>query len=172
MLRLLGLLLLGAGAVYALRGSSASAAEQPGQGPEVNQGDIVSLARQIAAAGGQDPALVLAIIEVESSFNPRAYRAEPQINDASRGLMQLLLSTARDRGYPGDEEGLFDPETNIRLGVMQLAWINGYLASRLGRPPQLREVLTGYNMGVGAAMRGKVALSYSNKVNNALARWR
>ena len=58
-----------------------------------------------------------AIIGTESSFNPRAYRAEPSINDASYGLMQLLVRTARSLGFDGTTEELFDPEVNIMLGA-------------------------------------------------------
>ncbi|HEX7073332.1 MAG TPA: transglycosylase SLT domain-containing protein, partial [Hyphomicrobiaceae bacterium] len=35
-------------------------------------------------------ALIKAVIMAESGFNAAAYREEPQIKDASRGLMQLL----------------------------------------------------------------------------------
>ena len=42
-----------------------------------------------------DPLLIKAIIAQESGFRPQAQRAEPRINDASRGLMQILYATAR-----------------------------------------------------------------------------
>jgi len=64
---------------------------------------------------------IQAVIMTESSGNPTAYRAEPQINDASYGLMQLLMKTARGLGYTGDQNGLFDPATNIDLGARLLA---------------------------------------------------
>jgi soluble lytic murein transglycosylase-like protein len=84
------------------------------------------------------------VIEAESSFNPRAFRAEPQINDASYGLMQLLTSTARgDLGYTGSNDGLFDPETNINLGTRYLA----QLRARWG--DDLRAVYSAYNSGNG-----------------------
>lgn len=71
-------------------------------------------------------AAVKALIGTESAFKPEATRGEPQIGDASIGLMQLLVSTARDLGYPGlagDKatlSGLYTPSTNIYLGAKLL----------------------------------------------------
>lgn len=70
---------------------------------------------------GVSVALIKAFIAQESGFDARAYRAEPQIDDASRGLMQLLYATARDLGYTGTPDGLFNPETNINLGTKYIA---------------------------------------------------
>lgn len=78
-----------------------------------------------------------AIIGAESGFSPCAYRIEAKIGDASRGLMQILLGTARAVGYkgvPGTVEecraglqnGLFDPKVNLTWGV-------GYFAQQLRR---------------------------------------
>jgi len=71
------------------------------------------------------PVLVKAVIATESGFNPRAYRAEPQIGDASRGLMQMLKRTAIDMGFPanGNPDDLYKPEVSIPLGVKYLRWI-------------------------------------------------
>lgn len=65
-------------------------------------------------------ALVKGIIGAESSFNPRAVRGEPQIGDASMGLMQLLISTARSLGFTGDPQLLYDPATNVHFGAKLL----------------------------------------------------
>jgi len=73
-------------------------------------------------------AWIKAIMGTESSFDPRAFRAEPQINDASRGLMQVLLRTARSLGFTGDPEELFDPERSIQLGAKLIA-DNGFMDS-------------------------------------------
>lgn len=69
-------------------------------------------------------------IAQESSFDPKAYRAEPAINDASRGLMQILHRTARAVGYDGDAGndathlgGLYMPRANIFAGTRYLATI-------------------------------------------------
>lgn len=72
-------------------------------------------------------ALIKAIIGQESVFRPTAYRAEPAIGDASIGLMQILLSTAKGEGYTGSAgsatglTGLYDPATNIMFGTSYLA---------------------------------------------------
>lgn len=68
-----------------------------------------------------DPALIKAVIAAESSWNPNAYRAEPHINDASYGLMQILLGTAREMMPKAIAADLYVPGTNIRLGTRYLA---------------------------------------------------
>jgi soluble lytic murein transglycosylase-like protein len=71
-------------------------------------------------------AAVKALIAKESGFQPDRVRGEPQIGDASVGLMQVLYSTAKGLGYPGPVgspqglTGLFAPGTNIYLGTKYL----------------------------------------------------
>lgn len=65
--------------------------------------------------------LIKAVIAQESAFKPEAYRAEPQINDASRGLMQVLERTARALGFDQHTDLLFSPEISIDLGTKLLA---------------------------------------------------
>lgn len=68
-----------------------------------------------------DPRLVKALVRKESNFDPNAIRGEPQLGDASIGLMQILLSTAR-RYAPGiTVDELKDPATNLDLGTRYLA---------------------------------------------------
>jgi len=79
---------------------------------------------QIKAAAekyGVPYTLVQAVIARESGFNPSAMRGEPQLNDASYGLMQILLSTAKGEGYTGTGQGLLDPASNIEYGTRYLA---------------------------------------------------
>lgn len=45
------------------------------------------------------PDLVKAMVATESAFKPDAVRQEPQIHDASYGLLQVLTGTAADLGY-------------------------------------------------------------------------
>lgn len=84
---------------------------------------------------------IKAVIEVESSWNPQAFRAEPQIQDASWGLMQILDRTARGLGFAGDPLTLFDPGINIDLGAKLL----GQLRSRYG--DDFRRIYSAYNSG-------------------------
>lgn len=86
----------------------------------------------IAAAAqvyGVDPALVKGHMAAESNFNPRAYRAEPKLGDASYGLMQLLHQTAARYSnveVPTDADqanltGLYDPGVNIPIAAHLIA---------------------------------------------------
>jgi soluble lytic murein transglycosylase-like protein len=76
-----------------------------------------------AGGTGLDPASFAALLkahaQVESSFDPSAFRAESG-GRASRGLLQVLDTTARALGYTGplgDDEtrtgGLYDPAIEI-----------------------------------------------------------
>lgn len=98
----------------------------------------------IAGAAGKyavPESWIRAVIDVESAGRPTAYRAEPQINDASYGLMQLLESTARGLGFDGPVETLYDPAVNIDLGTRLL----GQLRERWGA--DFRRVYSAYNSG-------------------------
>ncbi len=86
------------------------------------------------------PSVVYGLVALESGFNPTAYRAEPQINDASYGLTQILLATARGLGYQGDGPGLYDPNVNLQLGL-------SYFADLLTRYGDTTQALSAYNTG-------------------------
>jgi soluble lytic murein transglycosylase-like protein len=74
------------------------------------------------ALGYNIPApLIKGVIAKESGFNPNAMKSEPQIKDASRGLMQVLYRTAKNLGFKGVAEELYHPGTNVRYGVELLA---------------------------------------------------
>jgi len=62
-----------------------------------------------------DPKIIFATIMVESNGNPKAIRYEPQINDASYGLGQILYGTANLIGFRGNPNDLYNPEVNIDL---------------------------------------------------------
>lgn len=181
MARLVGLLLLAAAGwvLYARKAEASVTMTESGIGNSGGGGSQASgpaayleIVRRVLAETGAPftAALIMGIMQTESSFNPRAYRAEPQINDASYGLMQVLYSTARDRGYGGAPDGLYDPEVNIRLGIAHLEWSRQYLAARMG-PPSESQLLSGYNAGVGYVMKGGDRLSYVQKVQRYAANW-
>jgi soluble lytic murein transglycosylase len=70
---------------------------------------------------GADPRLVLSIMREESRFDPRAKSAA-----AARGLLQFIITTARDVGQriglvDLSPEDLYDPRIVIRLGARYLA---------------------------------------------------
>lgn len=118
---------------------------------------------------------VLAIIEIESGFRPRAFNHERAgTDDDSRGLMQVQLQTAWDRGFPRgvDPAALFDPETGIRYGMRQLRWTWDYLESRFQRPPTMEEWSGAYNAGVGNVYRnGFIQVAYVQKFREARGRY-
>lgn len=86
-----------------------------------------------AKAANLSPYLVKGIIAQESQFKPTARRREaprdtlpptpdfPNGGDESRGLMQILLRTARALGYQGDLAGMDDPALNIAYGIRLLS---------------------------------------------------
>lgn len=83
-----------------------------------------------------DPALVAAVIRVESNFSPRAVSRK-----GARGLMQLMPATARRLGVRQP----FDPKENIHGGTSYLS----LLARRFGET-EVERILAGYNAGEGA----------------------
>jgi soluble lytic murein transglycosylase-like protein len=108
-----------------------------------------------------DPALVRAVIETESNWNPRAYSRK-----GAGGLMQLIPTTAQRYGA----YDLFNPQQNIDAGVRHLKMLlqryNG----------NLDLALAAYNAGEGAVDKAqgippfRETRSYVQKVQNAYFR--
>jgi soluble lytic murein transglycosylase-like protein len=131
-------------------------------------GGLTALQKQIvewAKACGQDPALVLAFCQVESSFNPQAYRAEPKIHDASYGLMQILYQTAISLGFAGTADQLFDPQTNVLWGCQAL----NYFQSKGFSLPAEADI---YNVGETLWRKGVRNAGYQQKIQSAYEKWR
>jgi len=117
---------------------------------------------------GYDPLLVIAVIKVESRFNPGAKGKFKDGNySGAFGLMQLKTETAREvadaLGIPFQNmEDLFNPEINIPLGI-------AYLTKQISRFKSLKLGISAYNQGPGVVLstiKNKQALSinYYNKV--------
>lgn len=164
-----GLFALGL-AVWLGRNRKAAAAVSGGQMSRADVRAIIWRLNATEFAGWFDPLDVEAIAEIESSFIPTATRAEAHLGDASIGLMQTLLSTARDRGFTGSAEGLFDPETSLRIGMRQLQWSWNYLRSRLNGDPSKEQWVGSYNAGVGNVLRGYIPVAYITKFAGARER--
>lgn len=97
-----------------------------------------------AHAAGLDPALVRAVVAVESAFDPRAVSAKGAV-----GLMQILPDTGERYGVRADakrrtSDKLLDPATNLRVGTHYLR----DLLARFGNDLSL--ALAAYNAGEGA----------------------
>ena len=110
---------------------------------------------------------VAAVVQVESSGNPDAYRYEAALGESSIGLMQTLYSTAVDRGYTGGPAGLLDPATSLYYGMAQLKWSFDYLSGRLARTPTLDEWIGSYNAGVGNVLKGFIPAEYVERWKSA-----
>ncbi|MBI5755893.1 MAG: lytic transglycosylase domain-containing protein [Nitrospirae bacterium] len=81
------------------------------------QGDFHRLIVEKSYKYGLDPALVKAVIAVESDFNPKAVSEK-----GARGLMQLMPMTARELGV----YNLFDPVDNVDGGTRYLKYLLDY----------------------------------------------
>ena len=127
---------------------------------------IVQLVLQYA--GGQDPALILGIIEHESNFNAGAVNSSDP-NGGSWGLMQMAAATARDMGVP-DPRALLQPAVAIVAGVRYLAWIDSYLTNHGGGG--LNQKIAAWNEGPGAAASGLPDYPYVQAVSANMAKWR
>jgi soluble lytic murein transglycosylase-like protein len=105
----------------------------------MEQNQLISLARQIALENGLNDALICAVIEQESAWNPEATRYEPAFYEhyiapliasqelsqgeatgraTSWGLMQVMGQVAREHGLAGPFQQLLDPATGIKWGCV------------------------------------------------------
>jgi soluble lytic murein transglycosylase-like protein len=75
--------------------------------------ELLRLVHQEAIRSDLPAELVMAVIQVESSFNRYAVS-----NVGARGLMQLMPFWIKEIGHPHDD--LFNPATNLRYGCMIL----------------------------------------------------
>ena len=101
--------------------------------------------------------LAHAIVKVESNFNASARGSAGEI-----GLMQIKPATARMMGYSGSAKGLYDPETNIKFGMMYLA-----KAQELSDGTTCGTILK-YNAGHAAKRMNPVSKRYCGKVKSIL----
>lgn len=132
----------------------------------------------LAHAGrhGVPASLILAVTQVESAFNPMAVSPAP-----AYGLMQLVpRSGALDayrflHGQPRllEPPMLFDPMTNIKLGVAYLKLLDSrYLAAVADPESRLYGTIAAYNTGAGNVARaftGRTSPRAAAVVINGLA---
>jgi soluble lytic murein transglycosylase-like protein len=127
----------------------------------VNRDGVEKLVREAADRHRVDPALIRAVIETESNWNPIALS-----NKGAGGLMQLIPTTARRFGV----NDVFNAQQNIDGGVH-------YLKTLLERyNGNLDMALAAYNAGEGAVDRAhgipsfRETRNYVQKVQNAYFR--
>jgi len=94
-----------------------------------------NLIRNAAGRYGVPTAVITAIIDQESSFNPNARGSAGEY-----GLMQLMCQTANFMGFSGDCELLRDPATNIEYGTK-------YLQYQYNRYGSWVDAVAAYNAG-------------------------
>lgn len=108
------------------------------------------MANEAAQRNQIDPALVHAVVEQESSWNPSAVSIKGAL-----GLMQLMPGTAGDLGVTD----AFDPEQNLDAGTR-------YLRALLERyDGNLDLALAAYNAGGGAVQRAGGVPNYRETRN-------
>jgi soluble lytic murein transglycosylase-like protein len=100
--------------------------------------DIARLVQRWAPESSIDPALVMALIATESSFDPQAVSPKN-----AQGLMQLIPATALRFGVKKP----FDPADNLRGGLAYLRWLMAYFKGNVAL------VLAAYNAGEQAVDR-------------------
>lgn len=124
--------------------------------------ELASIITEQAQQHNLDPLLVIALIQVESTFNTHA-----QSHKGAKGLMQLLPDTASYINKKTDKDilensNLFDAKTNIALGTAYME----YLLNKTNG--NLEYALAAYNMGPANMFRAKrenrLPKAYSNKV--------
>jgi len=132
---------------------------------------LVKEAWMLGSRAGLEPTLILAIMAVESSFNPFA-----QSSVGAQGLMQVMTRVHDDKYEQfGGSFAAFDPVTNLRVGVQvlkeciaragnleaglrfyvgaaNLADDGGYARKVLAEQDYLRQVAAGRSVSVQAAL--------------------
>jgi Transglycosylase SLT domain len=110
--------------------------------------DLVGAAYRAAELTNLDPLLILAVVAVESGFNPIA-----ESSYGAKGLMQVVPRYHEERlAFHGGPETVLDPQTNIRVGAEILS---DYIRSA-------GSLEAGLQMYAGAA--GDSAGQYAQKV--------
>ena len=143
-----------------------------------------ALIDRVAREHGLEPALVRAVVQVESGGDPWAVRAEPafyrtyvqpmnlsdteeRARSISWGLMQIMGEVARELGFAGKYlSALCDPETGLRYGCM-------HLKRFLDRHGTVERAVAAYNAGSPRMANGRfVNQDYVDKVMAAVGRVR
>lgn len=116
---------------------------------------LVQEAWHVGQRAGLDPTLILAIVAIESSFNPFAQSAV-----GAQGLMQVMTRVHDDKYQAfGGIHAAFDPVTNLRVGVQVL---KECIARAGGLEAGLRYYVGAANIADDGGYAGKVLAEQSN----------
>ena len=137
----------------------------PGAGP-AQAASVIPIVERYSRRFQVDPLMVLAVIQVESRFDPKAVSSQ-----GAMGLMQLQGATARGLAmelglqWTGDEL-LFDPDVNVLLGC-------AYLRQLMDRFGDQDAALAAYCSGptfveARRDVDGRIPLGYSDRVWDVL----
>ena len=108
--------------------------------------EIMQLVQRLAPQYEVDSNLVLALISVESAFNPQALSPA-----RAQGLMQLIPETAERFGVKRP----FNPDENVKGGLAYLRWLLAYFEGDVAL------VLAAYNAGEGAVEKHRGVPPYN-----------
>ena len=103
-----------------------------------NREIVAGWVNQIAPAYSIDPALVMAVIQAESAYNPGAHSPKN-----AQGLMQLIPATAQRFGVKDP----WNPLENIKGGIAYLNWLLRHFSGNV------EKTVAAYNAGEGAVDR-------------------
>lgn len=152
------------------QGQKVHLSRNPDGEPCVTQTEMKAIADIINKrhfGGRLDPLMICAISEIESDRQPFAYRFEPELGEASTGIMQTLQSTAewlaREMGYKayeikGAPAMLYRPFVSIYFGAAFLKWLSTYE----GKKRSEEFIVRAYNGGPKRANH-KSTLQYWNR---------
>ncbi|MDE2402455.1 MAG: lytic transglycosylase domain-containing protein [Burkholderiales bacterium] len=145
---------------------------------------LVQEAWDVGHRAGVEPTLILAIMAIESSFNPFA-----QSHVGAQGLMQVMTRIHHDKYQIfGGQNAAFDPVTNLRVGVQVLKECiqragslegglkyyvgaanltddGGYASKVLGEQSFLRRVAAGQKVPANAVAPAALAIEASTTVD-------
>lgn len=144
-------------------------AEEPAEPPKTEESkrtyydvplteDLQDIIIDTASRRGVDPALVLAVIEKESGYNPDASGD----NGRSQGLMQIWRNAHKKRMKKLGAVNLYDPRDNVLVGI-------DILAEKMEKYEDAEKALIAYNAGDAGAKKyyfskGIYSSSYSRAV--------
>ncbi len=112
--------------------------------------EIMQLVQRLAPQYAVDSNLALAVISVESAFNPLALSPKK-----AQGLMQLIPETAERFGV----KKVFNPDENVKGGLAYLRWLLAYFQGDVSL------VLAAYNAGEGAVEKYRGIPPYTETRN-------